>query len=205
MIGNIRRVIKILGLIFSVGAIPAIFTMISSLWMFYFIAENDRKNSALTILAEDVFYEYRRERYVYGLKDRSLKPLPVYSFVENQSSVQPLVLQWLPSCSEPEVIDDPVELYRYRSSGYPFSQRFQYLSDARTEVFAKRLGVLKLALLRSCLSATPLSHMCKDFVDEHSVEDAALIPLLVEKRVLWKSNQSYCWASSELTAPTVAN
>ncbi|MDP3548971.1 MAG: hypothetical protein Q8R81_01095 [Novosphingobium sp.] len=204
MTGSIKRLTKVIILIFCIASIPALFTIVSSLWMFYFTAENSRKNVALKILAEDVFYESRRERYVYGLKDRPLKPQLVYSFGQHTSAVQPLILQWLPSCSEPEVISDPVKLHRFRSSGHPFSQRFQELSDARTEVFAKRLGVLNLALLRSCLSATPFAKLCGDFVDEHSVEDAALIPLLLKQQVIRKSDQTYCWAQGELAAPTNA-
>lgn len=202
MTGRIKRLTKFIGLFFCVATIPAIFTMASSLWMFYFTAENSRKNVALKILAEDVFYGSRRERYVYWLKDRPLKPQPVYSVGQHTSAVQPLILQFLPSCSAPEVISDPIKLYRYQSSGYPYSQRFQELGDARNEVFAKRLGVLNLAFLRSCLSATPFAKLCREFVDEHSVEDAALIPLLLKKQVLRKSDHSYCWANRQLAAPT---
>jgi hypothetical protein len=91
-------------------------------------------------------------------------------------------------------------LRRIRSVAYPFYIRDQQVADARNLLLAKRWGVVRLALLNACLSATPFSRSCDQWFYDQHVSDDEVLEQLVKTGLIKEREGSLCWPQQELEA-----
>ena len=198
---TIWRVLKVVSLTLIVAAIPAIFIFFSSLWTVRVTAEAERKEDALVILADDVLFAKNRHARVDSLdpaRNRRPARMPVIELAEPGELLKPPLHIRLPSCFGPEVMDDPEKLRRYRATGYPYLFRIRQIEETRNLIFARKVGVTRLALLKSCLIATPFSDSCGAWLDGQSVGDEAVAELLETKKLLENLDGELCWPQREL-------
>ena len=201
---KIWRMLKLVSLAFIIAAIPAIFIFFSSLWTVQVTAEGERKEDALVILAEDVLFATNRQSRVDILdRARNRRParMPVIELAESVELPKPPLHIRLPSCFGPEVIDDPEKLRRYRATGYPYLFRIGQIEETRNLIFARKVGVTRLALLKSCLIATPFSDSCDAWRAGQSVSDEAVAELLETNKQLENIDGELCWPQRELVGP----
>lgn len=177
---------------------PAIFTFTSSVWLVEITADEGHREDALAILARDVWYAKTRQDGVFGLEDRPRRPQPVIEFAATQSAVKPSLATRFPACWEPEYIDDAKRLRQMHALGYPFNIRRGDIEDTANLLFARRLGVFRLAALRSCLIATPVADQCGDWLLKQSVDEDSVISELLIKGRIQRSGGNFCWPQAEI-------
>lgn len=192
-------------LAFVVLSIPAIFTFATSVWMAEVTADGKHRDNALAILAEDVWYAQNRLVRQSGLVDQPPRPQPVFVVDFEKDPVKLILPVALPSCSPPEYILDPAQLRLRRIQGYPFNIRLREEQDTRNLIFARRLGVWRLAALRSCLSATPFANRCGAWLSTQSVDEASVIAALMTKGLIEKSGAGFCWRQAEVAGPAATH
>ena len=200
----IKRVLKIALLSLLVALVPAIFIFFSSLWTVFVTAEKEYREDALILLARDVWFARHRQFVVASLariEDRYEAIMPVIGLADPGPPARlPLTIRF-PACGDPEVIEDPEKLRLALATGYPYSFRRRDIEDAGNLRFAEKLGVVRLAGLRSCLMATPFAASCGTWLDRQSVGDEEIVNVLKEKNQLQISDNRLCWPHSELVGP----
>ena len=198
---TIKQVLKIALFSLLVTAVPAIFIFFSSLWTVLVTAENEYREDALILLARDVWF-LRNRQIVVASFTRTDDPYagvaPVIELAYPVPSAPPPLAIRFPACRDPRVIEVSEKLGLALAAGYPYSWRRQYIEDAGNLRLAEKLGVARLALLRSCLLATPFADSCGRSLDSQAVGDDEIIPVLLKRQQLELSDNRLCWPQSEL-------
>ena len=141
---TIQRILKIavLALLFAVA--PAIFLFLSSLWTVLVKADDEHREDALVILASDVWFAKDRQWRISNLSQNeylSQDMRPVLVLADPGPPPKPPLVIRFPSCSDPEIIEDPNKFRLYSSTGYPFSLRRQDIADAGNVLSSQRSWV----------------------------------------------------------------
>ncbi|MBX7535770.1 hypothetical protein K3175_08855 [Qipengyuania sp. GH1] len=201
---TIKRILKIALLSLLVAVVPAIFIFFSSLWTVFVKAEKEYREDALILLARDVWFARNRQFVVASLARTEgfyAGVMPVIGVADpGPPAPLPLTIRF-PACADPEVIEDQRTLRLALAAGYPYSFRRQDIEDAGNLRLAEKLGVTHLALLRSCLIATPFAEPCGTWFERQSVGDEEIVNVLKEKNQLQISDNRLCWPQSELVGP----
>ena len=193
-----ERIFKVMLGMLLLASTPAIFTFASSLWLVEITADETHRDDALAVLARDVWYAKTRQDNVFWLVERPRGPQPVIALEVTENAPHPPLATRFSSCHEPLSINDPSKLRQVRASGYPFNIRMGDIADAENRLFARRLGVLRLAALRSCMIATPFADQCGDWLLTQLVEEDSVISELLKNGGLEKSGADFCWPQAEV-------
>lgn len=193
-----KRIFKVMLGMLLLASTPAIFTFASSLWLVEITADETRREDALAVLAKDVWYAKTRQDNVFWLVERPRGPQPVIALEVTENAANPPLATRFPSCHEPLSINDPSKLRHVRASGYPFNIRMGDIADTENRLFARRLGVLRLAALRSCMIATPFADQCGDWLLTQLVDEESVISELLKNGRLEKSGADFCWPQAEV-------
>lgn len=202
----IRRSLKVVCLVLLVAMIPAAFIFLSSVWTVKISADKIYEDQAMGLLVEETRSSSERQRRIASLSsfpEPEFKQSGVINIAPPEPRPQLMFLRF-PPCQAPAVIENEDKLRMIRAVGHPFIRRRYDVGEATNIVVARSLGLTHLALLNSCLTATPFAARCGDWLDRQILisSDSDVIAQLKNDGKLHVSDEGLCWPDREAVGPT---